>query len=447
MIQALQDYIQREVLFQSSDRLLLAVSGGVDSMLLAQLLWEAEYDLGIIHCNFQLRGAASDADEELVRSWAEEHQCPFYIRHFDTPQLVEQRTESIQSLARKLRYAFFEEIRKEAGYDYIVTAHHADDQVETMLLQLAKGCGIRGLRGMLPKNDRKVVRPLLFSSKSNIRSFAQLKQIPFREDASNQESYYQRNLLRQQVLPTLRQINPQLGQTFQANSQRFRETEWLYKQGIERLQKQLLRPQEDATALAIAQLEQIGAPISFLHEWLSPLGFSSEQIHQIWEGRTGKPGAQYQSEAHELLRDRGQWLLRSKTATGSRKVIRDQSIQLPEGRLELHIQKPPFEFEKNPQVAYFDLEQLQFPLYLKHWEQGDTFAPFGMEGKHKKLSDFFIDEKYDRFQKEKQWLLCSGDAIIWVVGKRSDGRFKVQATTKMAVKIQWYPLNEAGPVQ
>lgn len=437
MLQAVQDYIRREQLFEHKDRLLLAVSGGVDSMLLAHLLWEGDYQLGIAHCNFKLRGAASDADEELVRNWATERGIPFFCEQFDTPLLLKDSQLSLQALARELRYAFFQKIWAQEDYDYIVTAHHADDQVETILMQMSKGCGIRGIRGMLPKNSRAVVRPLLFTSKSNIRGYAQLQGIPFREDASNDKDDYQRNLIRHKVVPVLRELNPQLAPTLRAHNERFREVERLYHQALQQQRDQLLRTEGARVLLSIEALEASPAPRSFLHEWLYPLGFSTEQIEQIWEGRNGDPGARYPSESHELLRDRGQWILHSKTLQQERKVLRDRTLQLPEGLLELRMLQPPFHFKSDPQYAYFDLESLELPLYLRHWEKGDSFCPFGMNGQHKKLSDFFIDEKYDQFQKERQWLLCSGEDIIWVMGKRSDERFKVQAQSQLVVEAHW----------
>lgn len=425
-------YIQQQDLLRlSRDRLLLAVSGGLDSMTLLHLCRRARIEIGVAHCNFQLRGEEADQDAAFVAKTATELDLPYYETRFDTKAHAEQKGQSIQVAARQLRYTWLEEIRNREGYTHIGVAHHQNDVIETLLLNLTKGCGIRGLHGIYPKRDR-LVRPLLFATRAELEAYAAGQAIAYREDSSNAETHYARNAVRHNVVPTLRALNPLLEQTFENNIQRFRDTERLYHYAIEQLHAQHCTQRDGRWWIDIKGVAQSPAPESLLYETLVPFGFKPKKIHYLYRRRAEESGAIYTSPTHQLLKDRTHWIVQPVPAPDAPQHIQlpnnlpDDDVRLPP-RQRLHwayLANPSDRVETTATQVCLDETKLTFPLYLRHWQRGDAFYPAGMGGQQKKLSKYFKDIKLHRFEKDDVWLLCTAnDDIVWVVGYRADERF------------------------
>jgi len=440
VLKEFQDFLEENHWFQGNERGLLALSGGLDSMVLGHLLLKSGKSFGVAHCNFNLRGEASDGDEAFVQAFAQQYQIPFYRTSFATEEYAQKHGFSTQLAARNLRYEWLEGLRKEEGFDYLMTAHHLNDSVETLLFNLTKGTGIRGLHG-IPLQNQSIIRPLLFASRAAILQFSEVEKIGFREDASNQSTKYHRNLIRKEVVPVLKKINPALEQTFATNIQRFKEIEWLYEYALANLQKEMVVIQGEEWTIDLKKLALLPACNSILYEWLRPFHFHPDQIQQVFATGLTQSGRLFSSESHQLLVDRDQLLLRP--------IIKDQKdhysieqgeqlLSLPEGSLQFDLlSQKPDSFSKDSHFAYFDNAQMDFPLTLRRWKAGDTFQPFGMQGHHQKLQDFFNNAKLSRFEKEKVWLLESGGKICWIVGYRTDERFRVVATTERVLRVRF----------
>ncbi|HFA50911.1 MAG TPA: tRNA lysidine(34) synthetase TilS [Bacteroidetes bacterium] len=440
-------YIADNRLFAEGEKTLIAASAGVDSTVLCHLFRQCGLPFAIAHCNFKLRGEASDGDEIFIKKLAEGFGVPFHLAHFDTEKYAAENKQSIQLAARNLRYRFFEKTRQAAGYQYIATAHHLDDSIETMLFNFAKGCGIRGLRGILPKNGR-IVRPLLFATKKEISAFAKKEGIAFREDASNLADKYSRNKIRQHIIPVFEKINP----AFQSNAggtlERLKEVEALYFHAVNSIKEGILSVESDIA-------EQLGnfkidnkkllaspAPSSVLYEILSPFGFNNSQVRQMLKSIGTQPGSVFSSASHRLLVDRSFLILQKKEKAGGVKQIHpnDRKAETENGILILKkTGKKAAAFSPDPNTAQLDFDKLEWPLILRHWREGDIFQPLGMGGRHKKLQDYFTDEKMSRFQKEKTLVLESGGKICWIVGKRIDERFKIAESTRHCLVVEFLP--------
>ena len=440
MLKKFQDFLEKNRWFQGNERGLLALSGGLDSMVLGHLLLESGKSFGIAHCNFNLRGEASDGDEAFVKAFAQQHSLPFFSTSFATSDYAKEQGLSTQLAARKLRYEWLEDLREQEGFDYLLTAHHLNDSVETLLFNLSKGTGIRGLHG-IPLQNQSIIRPLLFASRAAIVQFSKEKKIEFREDASNANTKYHRNLIRKEVVPVLKKINPALEQTFATNIQRFKEIEWLYEYALANLQKELVTIQGEEWTMDLKKLALLPARTSILFEWLRPFDFHPDQIQQVFETGGTTSGRIFSSASHQLLVDREQLLLRPilKNHQAYYSIDRNcKSLSLPEGSLQIDLlHQKPDSFSNAPHSAYFDFVQLDFPLTLRRWKAGDTFQPFGMNGHHQKLQDFFNNAKLSRFEKEKVWVLESGGKICWIVGYRTDERFRVEAAAEQILRIRF----------
>jgi tRNA(Ile)-lysidine synthase len=437
-------YIQEEELFRiSRDKILLAVSGGKDSAALLYLSKKAGLKFGIAHCNFQLRGKESDEDEKFVETLAKEAGVEFYCNRFEVKTEVETQKKSVQTAARDLRYKWFEQLRTDKDYQYIAVAHHHNDSIETLLFNLTKGCGIRGLHGILPKNG-KIIRPMLFANREDIDKYVEENNIKYREDSSNSDTKYRRNALRHLVVPELKKINPELEKTFVRNFRLFRQTETLYKYAIDHLTKKVLQINEDSILINIQAVVDSPAPSSLMYELLTPYNFKKSKIEYIFRRRNEEPGAIYSSSTHDLLRDRTEWIIKKKGGN------RDETFEIAEFGTEkgsvafadfvLNWKINPLISEKinDNNIACFDYDKITFPLHLRHWRDGDYLYPSGMEGKKKKLSKYFKDLKINRFDKDKIWLICNAgeEEIIWVTGLREDERFKVDDTTKKVLQLE-----------
>ncbi len=430
-------YIREKALFGPEEKILLAVSGGMDSAVMLHLFARAKFTFAVAHCNFGLRGEESDADEAFVKKLAKKYKVPVFTEQFRTEAFAEQEKVSVQMAARTLRYEWFNTLLMEEGYAYVATAHHLNDTVETVLLNLVKGTGIAGLHGIGVKNGR-IVRPLLFADKESIYDFVVENQLVWREDASNESSKYQRNLIRNQVVPLLKEINPNLEGTMAHTVERIAAVEQIFEEQISLLRDELITSGENARFLDFTRLQTQTAPLIRLHELLKPYHFNYPQAKDLWEALDREPGKIFYSPTHTLVKDRTRLVITPKSlaAFGTSKLHRDQTAFQLEG-LKLAVQLLPtadYRISRSPKVAALDLKTLHFPLKVRRWKEGDWFCPLGMTGK-KKISDFLIDEKVPLNLKERVWVLLSGDSIVWIIGHRIDNRFKITDKTETVYQL------------
>lgn len=436
-----QSFITKNKLFVKEDKILLAVSGGVDSVVLCYLFFLSKYNFAIAHCNFQLRGAASDEDEQFVKQLAEKFRVPFFSTRFQTQEYADANKISIQMAARDLRYAWLEDVRQFNDYQWIATAHHLNDSIETFFYNFAKGTGIRGLHGIPIKNNY-IIRPLSFATKQEILHFAQAFDIAYREDASNEKEVYARNKIRHHIIPVLKELNPDFETIAAQNLKRIREAELLYDIAIEFLRKQVLTEEHNIVIIDLQKLADYQLVSStLLFEWLRPFHFNNHQITQMLSAEVG---ALFYSSTHRLLVDRLHFIIEKSTF-----ITEKEQFVIPAGlqRFDTNVGILTFEyktdtpntFPHDPFIVYLDAEKLTFPLKLRHWQAGDLFYPLGLSGKSQKLQDFFTNRKLSRFEKERVWLLESGEQICWIIGHRLDERFKITSHTKSYWVIQFEP--------
>jgi len=434
MLLKFQNHLNTKLSFLKGKKLLLATSGGIDSMVLVDLCSQSKLDFAIAHCNFQLRGEESDEDENFVRIQMGKLQVPIFIERFDTKAFAEQQKLSIQVVARNLRYEWFYSLLAHHNFDYILTAHHLDDSLETFLINFTRGSGIEGLTGIPEQND-KIVRPLLVFSRKEIEAYAVENQISWRDDSSNASDKYLRNKLRHEVIPVLKELNPSLLASFENTVLHLKQTQSLADDAVNHLYQTVVNEEEHHTVIDLKKLLQHANYKAYLYQWLQPFGFSDwTAVYDLLEAQSGK---QVLSESHILLKNRGVLLLFPKQTKISEEVYwiaKEQTdVKVP---LKMNFCNVSDISNQTSNVIFVDEALLQFPLTLRRWLEGDVFQPSGMTGK-KKLSKFFKDEKYSLWDKANAWLLCSADTIVWIVGKRPDERFKVTANTTKILKINF----------
>lgn len=438
MIEKFKSFVRENDLFTASDRILLTVSGGMDSMALAALCSLAGYDFAIAHCNFKLRGKEADADEAFVKQTADLYQVPFYSRSFDTGTYARQNNISVQMAARDLRYAWFNEVAREHAYDHVATAHHLDDQTETFFINLLRGCGIAGLHGIRLRQG-KIVRPLMFATRKEIESFVKKNNIPYRVDHTNAETKYMRNKIRHQVIPALMEINPDFQKEMAGNISRLADVEEIFKREIDRMKEEIVDEKDGLVELDIAKLMSACPVHTVLFELIKGYGFKENDLDNIINALDASPGKTFFSSGHQLLIDRKKILITPEKEgnTNETHYYIDESERVFSGPFRLGLSILPADAYNIPterDTASLDHGKLVFPLRLRRWEQGDQFMPLGMKHR-KKLSDLFIDEKYSRIEKGNTWVLCSGSDIVWVVGERIDERYKISAKTTKVYRI------------
>ena len=451
MLQAFQQYINRCNLIAESDRLVLALSGGIDSMVLADLLLKAKVKFVAAHCNFHLRGEESNGDEKFVREFAKRQGVQCFVKHFDTEKFAAEQGVSIEMAARELRYAWFEELRQQLGYDKIAVAHHADDQAETFFINLLRGAGLRGLKGMLPQNGY-IIRPLLWASREQIHQYAVENQILWREDHTNAESVYLRNKIRNQLLPVFDELHPEARQGLYKSLEHLASENELYRELLKEKLAQIVEEQDSLSVIARRNDEAIQTKKSYrvsldcfaalamtqseqlLFEWLRQYGFNTDQCRFIFEALQMGIGNKYFSPTHQLVIGRNELQLSEIKPVGNEETqieVREEKITSPlHLRFSRFEKNPDFVIDKSQDVALLDFDKLHFPLTLRHWRHGDRFHPLGMKGS-KLLSDFFVNQKFTEWQKRNVWLLVSAEnEILWVVGQRIDDSFKITDATK-----------------
>jgi tRNA(Ile)-lysidine synthase len=464
LLQRFQQYIFDHHLFSKNDTLLLAVSGGVDSVVLCELCKQAGYQFIIAHCNFQLRAAESQRDAAFVEQLAQTYNVPFLKKEFDTAEYAERHKLSIQEAARELRYEWFAALLKpEAGSkmyetletgthnqqpatgnrqpvtgNWLLTAHHLDDNVETMLMHFFRGTGIHGLRGMLPKQG-PIVRPLLFARKQELKQFATDHNLSWVEDSSNALDKYSRNYFRHQLIPLVQQIYPEAENNLAANLRRFAEMEVLYEQALETHKKRLLEFKGNEVHIPVLKLQKSEPLHSIVYEIIKDYGFSPAQVEEVIKLLASESGRYVRSATHRIIKNR-RWLIIAPAESEQPQTVvidaEENRIVFENGVLVLEQLK-----SKNVQpgndatIACIDQSAVQFPLLLRKWKKGDYFYPLGLK-KKKKLARFFIDQKLSMTDKEKVWVLESNKKILWVVGLRIDDRFKITGATKKVLQIK-----------
>ena len=433
MIDQFQAYINRYNLLAESDKVILALSGGIDSMVLADLLLKAKVEFVAAHCNFHLRGEESDGDEKFVRDYAERNGIQCFVKHFETEKYAAEQSISIEMAARDLRYAWFEELRQQLGYDKIAVAHHADDQAETFFINLLRGAGLNGLKGMKPQNG-VIIRPLLWASREQIRKYAVENQILWREDHTNAESVYLRNKIRNQLLPAFDELQPEARQGLYKSLEHLAAENELYRELLQEKLGQIIEYNGDIQRIPHSAFLIQHSSFQLLFEWLRQYGFNTDQCHFIYDAIGTGVGNQYCSATHRLVIGRDELQLfeiKEDTNDEIQIEIGEEEILFPVHLCFSKLEKTAdFFIDKSPYVAQLDFDILKFPLTLRHWRHGDRFHPLGMKGS-KLLSDFFVDQKFTEWQKRNVWLLVSADGdILWVVGYRIDERYKVSNSTK-----------------
>jgi tRNA(Ile)-lysidine synthase len=439
LLERFVQFIEAEHLFSRNSRLLVAVSGGVDSMVLAHLCRAAGYDMVIAHCNFQLRGDESIRDETFTIQFAERLEAPVEVQRFDTLAFAGERKVSVQEAARELRYNWFYQILKNKGLGRMLTAHHADDNVETMLMNLFKGTGIAGLRGILPLNGN-LARPLLFASRADIEAYAQEQGLAFVEDSSNLTDKYSRNFVRLNLIPMVEKIIPGAAGNLRSDMSRYREVELLYREAVDRKLSKLLVRKGNEVHIPVEKLKLTAPLRTMLFEIFSPYGFTPPQLDGIGRLMEAETGKYMLSSTHRLLKNRNWFILSPLTAESASVYLIDQGmpeIHYPGGRLSLIQTDKPVDFipSPDPQIACLDAALLQYPLVIRKWKEGDYFYPLGMP-KKKKIARFLIDRKLNRLQKESVFILESGGRVLWVVGHRIDDRAKIKSSTRRMLRIE-----------
>ncbi len=437
-IQKIKQFIIRQHLFIPGQKIIAGVSGGADSVFLIYILCELGYDCVIAHCNFHLRGEESNRDELFVKSLAEKLNLPFRSIHFQTEKYASERKISIEMAARDLRYAWFTELKERENAGCIAIAHHSDDVVETFLINMTRGTGIHGLTGIRPENG-DVVRPLLTLSRQEIEDYLQKNEIPFVVDSTNKESVYIRNKFRNQIIPLLQTINPSVKESILQTVENLQKTASFIENRLNGIKADLFTQKEDVQYISIEKLKKEDSPLFVLYELLHPYGFSASAIEDIYNGLDGTPGKQYFSHNYRILKDRESLVLSAKKQEET--VIyhiqnTDTNVEIP---LKITItyeeNRPDFEIMKDKRFCYLDVDKLTFPLRIRGWERGDSFIPFGMKSR-KKVSDFFIDRQFSILQKEQAWLLLSDEEIVWIIGERSDNRFRIDAETRKIMILE-----------
>ncbi len=440
MLDQFLSFINKHNLIQPSQKVLLAVSGGMDSVVMCDLFSKAKINFVIAHCNFGLRGEESNEDEMFVKKLSIKYKVPFMVTTFQTADFAETEKISIQMAARILRYEWFEKIRKEQNCDYIATAHHQNDVLETVLLNLTKGTGIAGLHGIRIKNGH-IIRPLLFAEKETIFDYVVENQVIWREDSSNESNKYQRNLIRNEVVPLLKQINPNLENSMSHTVERIVAVEDIFEQEIEMLRKQITWADAQAVFVNYKAIQTLSQPVIKLSELLKPYHFTYQQSQDIFEAFDKESGKTFLSPTHTLVKDRTELVITPKSLQSFvSQVITIDSEELIIDNLKLIIGQS---FERTEEfvvptarkIACLDADKVRFPLQLRKWKEGDWFCPLGMN-KKKLISDFLIDQKVPLNLKKDVYLLTSNGSIVWVLGMRIDDRFKVTDKTEKVILLK-----------
>ena len=467
LLQRYQEFIKKEHLFSPKDKLLLAVSGGVDSVVLCELCKQAGYDFNIVHCNFQLRGEESERDEKFVSKLGEKYKAEVKVKKFDTVKFAEENRISIQEAARELRYQWFFQLWNEGDFNdartddsesvpgwhtdspfiFVLTAHHADDNIETVMMNFFRGTGLHGLTGIPVKGGSPILnylrRPLLPFTKNELTAFAKENKIEFVEDSSNLSTKYTRNLFRHEIIPAISKVYPQVNENLTDNINRFKEIEKLYKLAVSDIKKKLVKEKGSEWHIPVKQLMGYNNR-ALIYEIIADFGFSEKQIDEVIKLAESDSGKYLDSPTfnYRIIKHRHWFVISPVNSAESRMIIieeKDKNVLFEEGVIEIErLQTTNFKPQTSNNIACLHSKEIKYPFILRKWKAGDYFYPLGMT-KKKKLSRFFIDQKFSKTEKEKTWVIEMNKKIIWVVGKRIDERFKVTEKTKNVIKISYSP--------
>ncbi len=424
-------------LFATGDQIIAAISGGGDSLAMLDLLIRTGQPVILAHCNFRLRYEESDADEAFVRKLAIIYDCPLHVKTFDTVEYARKNGISLEMAARELRYAWFETLRIETGSAAVAVAHHSDDSVETMLLNLIRGTGLRGLTGIRAKNGN-IVRPMLFATRQEIHDYLEFRQIEYRTDSSNRDIRFARNRVRHEILVDMEMINPSVKRILLEEQQHFADLKTLVKSYIEKVSTDLIIRDENRLRISIRVLMAEELPAFILYETLMPYGFNPRQVTRILAAAGSGPGKLFSSKSHTLLIDRDYLLVSDRFSSQAERHYfdPDQPVNdLPVAFETRIIPAEGYTIPRDSKIACLDNALINRPLILRRWEKGDFFHPLGMK-QSKKVSDFFIDQKINRLDKSDSWILTSGEQIVWIVGHRIDNRFRITPDTTEILEIR-----------
>ena len=419
LVKKVKEFIEKEELFSKQDKILVALSGGADSVALTRILITLGYHCEAAHCNFELRGEESDRDEDFVRNFCRSLNIKCHSIHFETRRYAAQQSISIEMAARELRYNWFSKICEESDCQVVAVAHHKDDSVETMLLNLIRGTGINGLLGIRPKNGN-VVRPLLCASRQEVVAYLHRMNQTYVTDSTNLEDEYTRNKIRLNLLPLMEEINPSVKDGLVKTSSYLNDVSKVYQQAIkESIDRIFITPEKE---ISIEKLMNEPAPQALLFEVLSPLGFNSTQVEEVYGSLNGQPGKRFISSQWQVVKDRDLLLIEKvKTANDKPQIIFEEVLFTKE-----------FVIPKDKNTACFDANKFKGVISIRKWEKGDYFIPFGMKGK-KLVSDFMTDSKFSLLKKQQQWVLSCNDQIAWLIGERTDNRFRIDDSTQKVI--------------
>ncbi|AIN74586.1 tRNA lysidine(34) synthetase TilS [Flavobacterium psychrophilum] len=432
MLLKLENHLTKNLPFLKEKKLLLATSGGIDSMVMLHLFQKLNYNIAIAHCNFQLRGLESFGDQQFVQEYASKNKIPAFVTHFDTENFAKDYKLSTQIAARELRYNWFYELLETENFDFILTAHHADDNLETFIINLTRGTGLDGLTG-IPEQNEQIIRPLLPFSRSEIEEYTKENSIQWREDSSNASDKYLRNKIRHDLIPILKVLNPNFLDSFLKTQNYLQEAQVMIEDATIMIYQQVAKEDNEIISFDLKKLTQLPNYKSYLYQWLREYDFTAwEDIYNLVESQSGK---QIFSKKYRLLKDRDFLIL------SLIKELENEAYFIKTNQKEVKI---PLNFSickvndisspKNT-IIFVDEDKLQFPLTIRKRNEGDSFYPSGMKGK-KKLSKYFKDEKMSLIEKENTWLLCSKNKIVWVIGKRADQQFVANKTTQNIIKLE-----------
>lgn len=435
MLEAFKNHIENIFPELRENHFMIASSGGLDSMVLIELCQEAELQFSLAHCNFRLRGQESKGDEDFLHEYASKLNRTIYVTHFNALGYVKEHKVSVQMACRELRYAWFEQLLEKQNIPFLLTAHHANDNLETFLINLSRGTGIDGLTGIPAKND-SLRRPLLPFTRKQIAKYAQERNIKWREDASNSDTKYLRNKIRLEIIPRLNELHPTFSDNFKRTVHYLEQTEVIASTYLRKIKDELFIKRDEKIEISIEKLKALNPLSAYLHGLFKAYGFKKlDNLENLLDGLSGK---QLVSNTHILVKNRELLLLShlKQDEDIEYQFLIHEGQELLQNPIGLKFSIVSERYDNTDNAIYIQKSTLKYPLKIRKWKNGDYFHPIGLNGK-KKLSKFFKDKKMDILSKEEVWLLCSNEQIVWVVGMRADNRFKVVDDAQEVLKIEF----------